>query len=193
MDAQLGDLLLIEVERQLSADNHRDLGALAGAARRARCALTRPLAERERRQANEAAPLSLSGSRFTRTVWSSTETAAPASRQTAWREQKNEDVAATIIGYIRQLALGSPLLPYAERVDHAIGRLRKAHRFTDSQADWLERIGDQVKIETVVDRKALDRGQFQAKGGFARLNKVFDGKLEAVLGELAEEVWKDAG
>lgn len=59
MDAQLGDLRLIEVERQLGADNDRDLGALAGAARRARCAPTRPLAERERREAHEAAPLSL--------------------------------------------------------------------------------------------------------------------------------------
>jgi hypothetical protein len=36
-----------------------------------------------------------------------------------------------------------------------------------------------VKIETVVDKEALDRGQFHAKGGFARLNKVFEGKLEA--------------
>jgi hypothetical protein len=26
-----------------------------------------------------------------------------------------------------------------------------------------------------------------------RLNKVFDGKLESILGELADEVWKDAG
>jgi hypothetical protein len=25
------------------------------------------------------------------------------------------------------------------------------------------------------------------------LNKVFDGQLEALLGELADEVWKDAG
>jgi hypothetical protein len=43
------------------------------------------------------------------------------------------------------------------------------------------------------DPASLDSGQFKADGGFARLNKVFDGKLEAVLGELAEEVWKDAG
>ncbi|HEY5241380.1 MAG TPA: type I restriction-modification system endonuclease, partial [Polyangiaceae bacterium] len=51
--------------------------------------------------------------------------------QTAWRDQKNEDIAATIVGYIRQLALGSPLVPYDERVDHAVQRLRKAHKFTD--------------------------------------------------------------
>lgn len=116
-----------------------------------------------------------------------------ASVQTAWREQKNEDVAATIVGYIRQLALGSPLVPYAERVDRAVQRLRKAHKFTDPQNKWLDRIAKQVKIETVVDRASLDAGQFKADGGFARLNKVFDGQLESLLGELADEVWKDAG
>lgn len=112
--------------------------------------------------------------------------------QTAWREQRNEDIAATIVGYIRKLALGSPLVPYAERVDRAIHRLRKTHPFTDPQAKWLARIAKQVKLETVVDPASLDTGQFKADGGFARLNKVFDGKLEALLGELAEEVWSDS-
>jgi len=113
--------------------------------------------------------------------------------QSAWHEQKNENIAATIIGYIRQCALGSPLLPYAERVDRAVQRLRKAHKFTDPQSKWLDRIAKQVKLETVVDPASLDSGQFKTDGGFARLNKVFDGKLESLLGELAEEVWKDAG
>lgn len=113
--------------------------------------------------------------------------------QTAWRDQKNEDIAATIVGYIRQLALGSPLVPYSERVDRALQRLRKAHKLTDPQSKWLDRIAKQVKLETVVDKASLDAGQFKADGGFARLNKVFDGKLESLLGELADEVWKDAG
>jgi type I restriction enzyme R subunit len=95
--------------------------------------------------------------------------------QAAWRDQKNEDIAATIVGYIRQLALGSPLKPYSERVDRAVARLRKEHRFTDPQSKWLDRIAKQVKIETVVDRASLDAGQFKTDGGFARLNKVFDG------------------
>jgi type I restriction enzyme R subunit len=115
------------------------------------------------------------------------------SLQTAWRDQKNEDIAATIVGYIRQLALGSPLMPYSERVDRAVQRLRKAHKFTDPQSKWLDRIAKQVKLETVVDSASLDSGQFKADGGFARLNKVFDGKLGALLDELADEVWKDAG
>jgi type I restriction enzyme R subunit len=113
--------------------------------------------------------------------------------QTAWRDAKNEDITATIIGYIRQLAIGSPLMRYAERVDRAVQRLRKAHGFTDPQSKWLDRIAKQMKIETIVDRASLDSAQFKADGGFARLNKVFDGTLESLLGELAEEVWKDAG
>ncbi len=50
-----------------------------------------------------------------------------------------------------------------------------------------------MKHETVVDRASLDTGPFKADGGFAPLNKVFDGTLEGLLGELAGEVWKDAG
>jgi len=113
--------------------------------------------------------------------------------RTAWREETNEDIAASIIGYIRQLALGVPLVPYAERVDDALRRIRKAHPFTENQNKWLERIAKQLKLEVVVDRAALDSGQFKADGGFTRLNKIFDGTLEAVLGELADEIWKDAG
>jgi type I restriction enzyme R subunit len=64
---------------------------------------------------------------------------------------------------------------------------------TDPQNKRLDRIACQVKHETVVDRASLEDGQFKAEGGFARLNKVFDGKLETLLGELAEGVWKDAG
>lgn len=63
----------------------------------------------------------------------------------------------------------------------------------EGQQQLIDRLAKQVKLETVVDRASLDAGQFKTDGGFARLNKVFDGKLESLLGELADEVWKDAG
>src|SRR5690606_9883472 len=43
--------------------------------------------------------------------------------RTAWRELKNEDLAASIIGHIRQQALGTPLRSYEQRVDDAIKRV----------------------------------------------------------------------
>ncbi|MBU6429852.1 MAG: type I restriction-modification system endonuclease, partial [Cyanobacteria bacterium REEB65] len=116
-----------------------------------------------------------------------------ASLQTAWREMTNQDIAASIIGFIRQRALGSPLVPYAERVELAIKRILASHPWTSPQRQWLERIGKQLKEETIVDREAMDRGQFQANGGFARINKIFDGRLDALLGDLQDQVWKDAG
>jgi type I restriction enzyme, R subunit len=41
----------------------------------------------------------------------------------------------------------------------------------------------------VVDRKALDRDPFRSDGGYNRLNKVFNGQLEAVLTGINEELW----
>lgn len=111
--------------------------------------------------------------------------------RTAWRDVTNQDVAATLIGFIRQQALGSPLMPYEERVDRALARVMSSQAWSTPQKKWLARIGQQLKQETIVDREALDRGQFESFGGFKRLNKIFDGKLEHLLGEIQEEVWRD--
>jgi type I restriction enzyme R subunit len=111
----------------------------------------------------------------------------------AWRETTNQDIAATIIGFIRQQALGSALKPYGDRVKAAMDRVMASRAWTGPQRRWLERIGKQVAVETVVDRDALDRGQFAAMGGYKRLNKVFGGELESILGEIGDAVWEDVG
>lgn len=113
--------------------------------------------------------------------------------RTAWSQVSNQDIAASIIGFIRQQALGSPLMSYEQRVERAVQKVMASQSWTPPQKQWLERIGKQLKVETVVDREALDRGQFKAQGGFNRMNKIFGGKLEQVLGDLQEELWKDAG
>ncbi len=115
------------------------------------------------------------------------------SLQTAWREKTNNDIAASIIGFIRQAALGDPLVAYEKRVDAALERVLASRQWTKPQRQWLERIAKQLKAEKVVDKAALDEGQFAAKGGYARLNKVFDGKLEEILTELGDGIWGEAG
>ncbi|MBI2391032.1 MAG: type I restriction-modification system endonuclease [Deltaproteobacteria bacterium] len=113
--------------------------------------------------------------------------------RSAWKEKTNADIAASIIGFIRQAALGDPLVPYAERVDHALSRVLQGRRWTGPQRQWLERIAQQLKAETVVDREAMDTGAFQRDGGFRRIDRVFEGKLDDVLGELRSEIWRSAG
>jgi type I restriction enzyme R subunit len=111
----------------------------------------------------------------------------------AWADAKNVDIAASIIGFVRQAALGDPLVPYGERVRAAMKRILERKKWSDPQKLWLRRIGEQLEKEVVVDRAALDRDPFAANGGFTRLNKVFDGELESVLSDINEEVWKRAG
>jgi type I restriction enzyme R subunit len=110
--------------------------------------------------------------------------------RTAWQDARNEDIAASIVGFIRQAAIGDPLMPYEERVQAAMRRILASRQWTDPQRRWLRRIGEQLEREIVVDREALDQEPFRADGGFARLNKVFGGTLENVLLDLGEEIWK---
>lgn len=43
-----------------------------------------------------------------------------ATLETAWRNQTNQKIAASIIGYIRQAALGEALVPFEQRVKNAM-------------------------------------------------------------------------
>lgn len=116
-----------------------------------------------------------------------------ANLRTAWSQARNEEIAAPLIAYIRQAALGDPLVPYARRVQDAMERIRRSRAWTEPQKSWLKRIGEQVAKEIVVDRQAIDREPFRKDGGFNRLNKVFGGELDSVLASINEELWKEAG
>jgi type I restriction enzyme R subunit len=109
----------------------------------------------------------------------------------AIHETSNQDIAASIIGFLRSQALGSPLVPYEERVERALRSVLREHEWTSVQERWLKRIAKQIQQNVVVDREAFDEPPFDQKGGYDRLNKIFDGQLGGVLNELQEEVWDD--
>jgi type I restriction enzyme R subunit len=108
----------------------------------------------------------------------------------AWSDAKNEDIAASIIGFVRQAALGDALTPVDVLVNAAMQRILARKPWTEVQRKWLKRIGEQLLREVVVDRASIDEEPFRADGGFQRLNKVFGGQLEAVLSDINEELWK---
>ena len=111
----------------------------------------------------------------------------------AWREVKHQDCAATLIGYIRSQALGSPLIAFEDRVDRAANRLRSSTEFkwTQNQRRWLDRIVNQIKKQTLVDHESLQSGAFASAGGFNVINKSFSGKLDMLLTDLHDDIWKD--
>ena len=111
---------------------------------------------------------------------------------TAWRETTNQEMAASIMGWIRQAALGDPLMPYEQRVEKALQRILASRSWSKPQRDWLQRIANQTKAITIVDREALDDDALLFRregGGWPRLNKLFGGELDGVLEQFQREVW----
>jgi type I restriction enzyme R subunit len=107
----------------------------------------------------------------------------------AYGRARNADIAAHIIGFVRQAALGDPLIPYATRVDRAIVRIEASRPWTQKQKEWLRRIGRALKDKPVADPTLLDQGAFADKGGFKRIAQEFDGELDEVLHAFNEAIW----
>lgn len=113
--------------------------------------------------------------------------------QSAYSQLSNQDIAASIIGHIRRHALGEPLVPYSERVSQALNKILASHPWTAPQRQWLTSIARQIEANTVVDRAAFGDGNFRAQGGFERVDRVFDGRLETILGDFHEALWQRTG
>lgn len=110
--------------------------------------------------------------------------------KSAVRESTNQDIAATIIGFVRHAMLNEPLLPYHERVDKAVRTILSSQSWEPRQRQWFERIGKQIKENVVIDHESFETGAFKQQGGFARLNKVFDGQLDDLLRKITDTVWQ---
>lgn len=114
---------------------------------------------------------------------------------TAWRETTNQEIAAGIVGYIRQAAIGDPLQPYSQRVDRALQTILASRPWSAPQRQWLQKIAAQTKANLLVDRAALDDPDLVFKregGGFTRLDKLFRGELQQVLDSFNESLWPPA-
>ncbi|MFA9457787.1 type I restriction-modification system endonuclease [Halalkalibacter sp. AB-rgal2] len=109
------------------------------------------------------------------------------SLQTAWRDAKNEDIAADIISFIRQQALGDPLMDHEERIKNAMKKIYGMKAWPKIQKSWLERIEKQLLKESVLDpdpEQAFDVEPFKSRGGYKQLNKIFDGQLDDIVSKI---------
>ena len=107
---------------------------------------------------------------------------------TAWRNQTNQEIAASIIGHIRRAALGEALIPFEQRVHHAMEGIYQQQAWSKVQKQWLDRLAKQLVHEVVVDSQFINN-RFAEKGGITRFNKVLNNQLDDVLEELREHLW----
>lgn len=107
----------------------------------------------------------------------------------AYGRARNADIAAHIIGFIRQAAIGDPLVPYTARVDSAVAQIEASRGWTKTQRQWLRRLGRALKEQPIGDPALLNEGAFVQHGGFDVINQAFDNNLETVLQDLNAAIW----
>ena len=108
--------------------------------------------------------------------------------QSAWRNQTNQDIAASIVGHIRRAALGEALIPFEQRVNNAMQQIYSQHTWLPAQRKWLERLAKQLNFEVIIDREFVNT-RFSEDGGAKRLDKVLGNQLDTVLTELSDYLW----
>ena len=114
-----------------------------------------------------------------------------ASLKAAWRSRSNQDIAAGIIAYIRQAALGEALVPFEQRVHAAMQTIHGQHPWTPVQRKWLDRLARQLTHELVIDHEFVNSA-FANDGGARQLDKLLGGQLDQVMAEFAGALWPAA-
>lgn len=114
------------------------------------------------------------------------------SLRTAWNETTNEEIAADIIGFIRQRMLKEPLVSHEERVRRAVDKLRHSQQWTVPQKRWLDRIEKVLKQESVLGpdaKQVFNQEPFKDQGGYRRIDKIFHGQAQTILDRLNQHLF----
>lgn len=110
--------------------------------------------------------------------------------QTAWKQLTNEEIAADIIAFIRQISIGDALVSKDERIHKAIEKTKVAHpELSKIQSNWLDKIEAYLKKETVLNRESFDAEAFKNKGGYNAVNKAFGNKLDTFIDEINNHMY----
>lgn len=113
---------------------------------------------------------------------------------TAISEMTNEEIAADIISLIRRYAIGSTLISHEARIRRAVEKLKKAHTFNAIEQKWIGRMEKYLMEESVLNVGVFDEDtRFKGEGGFEKINRIFQNKLESIVLELNEYLYDDGG
>lgn len=113
---------------------------------------------------------------------------------TAIAQLTNEEIAADIISLIRRYAIGAALMSHEARIHQAVDKLKKAHHFSRQELSWITRMEKYLIEESVLNVAVFEEdSRFKAKGGFVKIDKVFQNQLESVVRELNEYLYDDGG
>ena len=106
----------------------------------------------------------------------------------AWKNSKNQDIAADIISFIRTLALDTVLVNHADRITNAIKKVKEMKDWNTHQVKWIDRFEKQLLLEDIFDSDYIDQ-TFREEGGLKRIQKIFNNELDDVVKLLNENLY----
>ncbi|MCG9792796.1 type I restriction-modification system endonuclease [Flavobacterium algicola] len=106
----------------------------------------------------------------------------------AWKNAKNQDIAADIISYIRTLALDTVLVSHEDRIKNAIAKVKAMKDWNMHQLKWIERFEKQLLHEDIFDKEFINQ-TFKEEGGLARIQKIFNNELDQVIALLNDNLF----
>ena len=109
-------------------------------------------------------------------------------------QMSSSKIVADIISLIRRFGINAELLGHEERICRAVDRLKESRRFSKIESNWIDQIEKYLLNESVLSAQTFDEvRQFRAKGGFNRLNKIFQNQLASIIVELNGYLYDDGG
>jgi len=112
--------------------------------------------------------------------------------QTAWKQAKNEEIAADIISFIRQAALGEALVDHESRIKKAMQKVYSLHDWTPRQKKWLERIEKQllqVPVLAPTAEEAFSEEPFKTSGGYKLMKREFGDYIDKVIHTINDNLY----
>jgi len=105
------------------------------------------------------------------------------------RRAYNKELA-DIVSIIRHAAKNEDLLTVESRIERALSKVKARHRFTEEQEKWLELIRHHLIANLLIEKDDINTLPIFTRQGitYAKLNRVFDGGLDALLKEINEAV-----
>lgn len=113
--------------------------------------------------------------------------------RSAWRSTNKIDVAASIIGFVRQAALGTPLESEDQVINRAMSKVYGMTEWGPVQKRWLERIEKQLKENHVLGPNAIEAFNgnqiFKEKGGYKRMKTIFGKQTDEIVRIINENLY----
>ncbi len=109
--------------------------------------------------------------------------------QIAYKNLKKEDITVDIITLIREAVGKMEIIGHEERINRAVAKVKNMAKWNIKQQKIIDLIKDQLIANNVITKENLDEGIFRDNGGYRKIDKILNGKVDEILMKINENLY----